>query len=404
MDVNLSTLSSLSKYMEKQKKLKKLYTKLPHNYISPFQRKKVIESYCYLNKDGTRSEDIKHKMHEEFLLSQFIKKLSRTNKEIEKERYDYLKRLKYYNGDNEESIKLKKQQRIENVLINKKLENLLDLRKYKLKFEKKRKEIGKKDSIIDNNNNNNNNNNNSYNERNFFKQKVNKNAINRFNISSTNEKGDENDIINKTRNTNDNGNIKNKIRNNYTNYLFNHSTSTYFSLNNKIKLNNDIKYKNQSAIKLNIKKEDNKDLEKKYKIIKKIDLYEKKWNLPKCLSFNKNLGRNTFNGNSIRFKKVEEFRNYNPKYDYIFPNTNKNIVFYGNKGKYNIKNYKLISTRKALCKYINNNYSFDDTYNIMKIINSEKEKKRLKKIEGLRNVSSQLNEYLNEKNKIKEIE
>jgi len=393
MDVNLSTLSSLSKYMEKQKKLKKLYTKLPPNYISPFKSKKVIESYCYLNKDGTRSEDINHKKHEEFLLSQFIKKLSRTNKEIEKERYDYLKKLKYYNGDNEESIELKKQQRIENVLMNKKLENLLDLRKYKLNFEKKRKEIDKKDSIINNNNINSNN------EKNYFRQKVNKNAKNRFNISSTNEKGDEkNDKINNTKNTNNSGNTKNKIRNN-----FSHSTSTYFSLNNKSKLNTDMKYKNKSAIKLNIKKEDNKDLEKKYKIIKKIELYEKKWNLPKCLSFNKNLGRNTFNGNSIRFKKVEEFRNYNPKYDYIFPNTNKNIVFYGNKGNYNIKNYKLMSTRKALCKYINNNYSFDDTYNIMKIIKSEKEKKRLKKIERLKNISGQLNEYLNEKNKIKEM-
>ena len=155
MEVNLSYLSSFSKYFDKQKKLKKINPKLPDNYIGPFAKKKSIESYCYLTKEGLKEESIKSQKHEKFLISQFIKKLSRTNKQIEKERRDYINSLKYYNGENEKIIKLKKLDRIKKIAKNKELNNLLDLRKYKVKFDYKKRELNKQNNNIFNINNKN---------------------------------------------------------------------------------------------------------------------------------------------------------------------------------------------------------------------------------------------------------
>ena len=377
MKVNLSCLSALSKHFENQKKLKKLNSKLPDNYISPFKRKKSIEPYCYLNKEGMKEENIKSQRHDKFLLSQFLQKLSKTDKQIEKERKDYLNSLKYYNGETEKMIKLKNIERINNIAINRKLENLLDLRKYKLKYEN-----NKRDIIYRNNNIFNINNSNNKNEKMIFMKKF----IRPIKLTSRLTKRRKFDIINKNDDiTNNDLNFpKTPSRNNNSNRCSNNSLSTYLSFKKKLEEKNLSNDKNNSINNLKeknpyskyiINKENNKE-----KNINKNSIisYEKKWNSPKSFNFNKILGRDEKKEGSFKFKRFEEFRFYNPNYESIYPNSKKNIVLYDKSSKINFNKYKIISTRKTIYNYINKNYSFDDNYNIMNIIKLEKEKKKNK--------------------------
>lgn len=368
-EVNLSCLSSLSKSFKKQIKLKKIYTKLPNNYIGPFDKKKIIE--CYLNKEQKSQEDIS--------LSQFIQKLSRTNKQIEKERYDYLKRLKYFNGENEESIKLKKIKIMNNISLNKQLDNLLDLRKYRLKYEKKRKEIEQKNNInIDNN------------YKHIAKLKINKSKNIGLKSPDINKSNIINKIINKIKiKSNINSSTIPSINNSHYK-----SVSINFSFNNKIKNIKENKETNKD-INLSIKKENN--IDKNEEFMKQCISYEKKWNVPKCLSFSKIIGRNS--GKLFKRTKFIDFKDYNPNYDYVFPNTNKSIVYYKS-NSINFNKYKKISTRRTLFNYINSHFSFDDSYNIININNLRKEKIKINKIERLKNKYGQLYEYLKYKNKL----
>ena len=122
--------------------------------------------------------------------------------------------------------------------------------------------------------------------------------------------------------------------------------------------------------------------------------YEKKWDVPKCLSFSKIIGRNSF-----KRKRFIEIKDYNPNYDYIFPNANKGIVYF-NSNSINFNKYKLISTRKTLFNYINSQYSFDDSYNIININNYQKGRIKINKIERLKNKYGQLYEYFKYNNKL----
>ena len=72
-------------------------------------------------------------------------------------------------------------------------------------------------------------------------------------------------------------------------------------------------------------------------------------------------------------------RIYNPNYDYMIPNSDKRRIYFDNTEIINFNIFKAVSTRKAICNYINKNYSFDNNYNIINIINLEKEKKKIKK-------------------------
>ena len=226
MEVNLSCLSALSKHIENQKKLQKLNSKLPDNYMSPFKRKKSIEPYCYLNKEGMKEENIKSQRHEKFLLSQFLQKLSKTDKQIENERKDYLNSLKYYNGETEKMIKLKNLERINNISINRKLDNLLDLRKYKLKYENNKRDIFYRNNNIFNINNTNKS------QKMIFMKKF----ISPIKLSSKLIKRKKSDLINKNNDiiNNDLNFPKTPSRNNNTNRCFNNSMSIYLSFKKKL--------------------------------------------------------------------------------------------------------------------------------------------------------------------------
>ena len=399
MEVNLNCLSSLSKLFEKQKKLKKLYPNFPANYSSPFRSKKVIEPYYYISKEGIKLDDYKEQRHEKFLLSKFIKELSKTNKELEKERKNYLNKLKYYNGENEKSIKLKKLERFNNLSISRKVGNILDLSRHKLKLENKRKEMRLFNNIDSSSISNVIN---YYkNEKNIFRQKFKFNNKQKY-LQLKTPKIDKNEIYKTIRNKKIEK-ITFSSRNNNTKFFFNNSASTYFSLNNLKKNTFGIINKNRTSNLNNSKdniKDNNRDNSKDNinenikENIKKNTSYEKKWNLPKCFNFNKILGRNPENKDSIRLKKCKEMRIYNPNYDYMIPHSDKRRIYFDNKEIIDFNIFKAVSTRKTICNYINKNYSFDDNYNIINIINLEKEKKKKIKKEKIKNIIGNFYEYL----------
>ena len=365
MEISLSCLSSFSKKIENQKIFKKKFPKIPKNYGSPNHNKKFLESYFYLNKE----ENINSGQHEKYLLDEFIKKLSRTDNQIKKECQDYINKIKYYPRENENTIKLKKLYRLERVLINKKLDNLLDLRKYKLKYEKYRKQIK--------NNNNNNSFNSKNNEQKIFKQRITRNKNIDLNLFNKNAKS-----------------ISTKNINNKKFSIFNQKTP-------KIKnfINDSVKNSSSSFLSFNKKLSNGKE---NNRINKKLILkeskgnktsYKKKWNLPKSLNFNKYSGRNVKKINKVKI--YEEIRDYNPKYDYIFPNSKKNLFCFNKSEVFSFNKLKINSIRKALYNYNRQNFSFDNKYKIMDIINSEKEKKNKSKNEkSENNVGEMLNEYI----------
>ena len=257
------------------------------------------------------------------------------------------------------------------------------------------------------------------NEKNIFRQKFKFNNKQKY-LQLKTPKIDKNEIYKTIRNKKIEK-ITFSSRNNNTKFFFNNSASTYFSLNNLKKNTFDIINKNRtsnlnkekSEIKKNILIKENSKNNSKDNIkdnnrdnskdninenikenIKKNTSYEKKWNLPKCFNFNKILGRNPENKDSIRLKKCKEMRIYNPNYDYMIPHSDKRRIYFDNKEIIDFNIFKAVSTRKTICNYINKNYSFDDNYNIINIINLEKEKKKKIKKEKIKNIIGNFYEYL----------
>jgi hypothetical protein len=193
MDINLSNLSLLSQRIEKERVFKRIYSKPPADYMGLNKTKPLIDSFCHLNKDGTETDNVIHRNREIMLFNKFLEKLSRSNKQIEKERKNYLSRLNHFNCEKEEDIKLRKIKKFESVAFYRKLNNLLQLRHYKNRFDNQRKEIqiqSEYEHIDDSNNN--------YRLK-TIKIKFNKSDINRL-TGLNNSMNNKDSINDKTRN------------------------------------------------------------------------------------------------------------------------------------------------------------------------------------------------------------
>jgi hypothetical protein len=129
-------------------------------------------------------------------------------------------------------------------------------------------------------------------------------------------------------------------------------------------------------------------------------IYNKKWDLPKVISFKKIRGRYKENKNLLKYCFLERIKDYSPKYGLVLCNSQKAFVQYGKDNKKEFKNYKINMIRKAICnqKILNNSGS---NYNIINLIKEEEEKKKKrknKKLEQLFNIEEQFN-YFIKKNK-----
>ena len=106
----------------------------------------------------------------------------------------------------------------------------------------------------------------------------------------------------------------------------------------------------------------------------KLNKYKKKWNFPKSILFDKNIGRK-----KKKFSEIEGTKSYFPNYNSIFIDNNKSFVNYGKNKDILLKNYKMnfnriiISDRKKL-----ENSSLN-SYIVMDIINKENKKMKKKK-------------------------
>ena len=129
-------------------------------------------------------------------------------------------------------------------------------------------------------------------------------------------------------------------------------------------------------------------------------IYNKKWDLPKVISFKKIRGRYKENKNLLKYCFLERIKDYSPNYGLVLCNSQKAFVQYGKDNKKEFKNYKVNMIRKAICnqKILNNSGS---NYNIINLIKEEEEKKKKrknKKLEQLFNIEEQFN-YFIKKNK-----
>lgn len=122
-------------------------------------------------------------------------------------------------------------------------------------------------------------------------------------------------------------------------------------------------------------------------------IYNKKWNLPKVISFDKITGRYKDNKNPIKHHYFERMYDYNPNYDLILSNDRKAYVNMGNDDKNKFKNYKINMTRKYLCNQKNIINNAGDYYNILNVIKEEKEKKKKMKAKILEKQFNFLEEF-----------
>jgi hypothetical protein len=137
-------------------------------------------------------------------------------------------------------------------------------------------------------------------------------------------------------------------------------------------------------------------------------IYNKKWNLPKVISFDKISGRNKENKNPIKHHYCERIFEYSPNYNVILSNEQKAYINLGNSNDNinKIKNYKSNVTRKYLCNHLNIINNSGDYYNILNVIKKEEEKQKKKKVQNMEKKLNTLEEinYLINKKKMIQIE
>ncbi len=134
-------------------------------------------------------------------------------------------------------------------------------------------------------------------------------------------------------------------------------------------------------------------------------IYNKKWNLPKVISFDKISGRNKENKNPIKIHYCERIYNYTPNYDLVLNNSQKAYINLGNSNNNlnKIKNYKINATRKYLCNHLNIINNTADYYNIINVINKERERRRKKQAHNMErklNALEEMNYLINKKEMI----
>ena len=115
----------------------------------------------------------------------------------------------------------------------------------------------------------------------------------------------------------------------------------------------------------------------------KLNKYKKKWNSPKSILFDKNVGRDEIN-NKKKFSEIERTKSYFPNYNAIFVDNNKSFVNYGKNKDILLKNYKMNFNRKIISDRKKLENSPLNSYIVMDIINKEKQKNEKEKINKMK--------------------
>lgn len=109
--------------------------------------------------------------------------------------------------------------------------------------------------------------------------------------------------------------------------------------------------------------------------------YQKKWNSPKAISFDKIIGRYD---NKKKNNEIKGEKNYFPNYEAIYNDNKKSLVSYGNNKGILLKKFKINSTRKLISNLHDLINSQSNSYRVIDINKKEKIKRFEEKIEKLK--------------------
>ena len=231
------------------------------------------------------------------------------------------------------------------------------------------------------------------------KKALNNLKINKCNIS---------ELLNKKNNSIEiNGNFPFINKCNSNNLLFknNRDLSPIKKNINKKPLNLELNSEIKNAIKRSIssftkrknsnsKDNDNTDRIVKQENTRKIIKYQKKWNLPKTIIFDKIVGRYDKDNKKGKIFEFDRIKEYSPNFDLVENNSKRSLVNYGKSKEMMLKNLKINSTRKLISN-LHNLVKNPNSYSVIDIIKRDKEKRKEEKICKLKEKFGQFYELAN---------
>lgn len=119
------------------------------------------------------------------------------------------------------------------------------------------------------------------------------------------------------------------------------------------------------------------------KVPNKLIKYQKRWNSPKAILFDKIVGRYDENQKK-KLREIKGIKSYFPNYNSILVNHNKSFVKYGKNKEIALKNLKIDTTRKLISNYYNLIHSSSNSYIVMDIIKKENQKRKEEKINKMK--------------------
>ena len=244
--------------------------------------------------------------------------------------------------------------------------------------------------------------NNSCNNLLFNKEK---NVLNHFRIKKSNVLSLLN-RKNKSIEINDNFPFINKSKSNNLVLKNNRDLSPIKKNINKKALNLQLNSDNKNTIKRSIstfvkrkisnsKENDNSNNITKQETTRKIINYQKKWNLPKSIAFDKIVGRYDKDNKKRKIAELDGIKQYSPNYDLVENSSKKSLVNYGKTKEIILKNLKINSTRKLISNFHNLVNSPCNSYSVIDIIKRDKQKRKEEKINKLKEKFGQFYELAN---------
>ena len=122
----------------------------------------------------------------------------------------------------------------------------------------------------------------------------------------------------------------------------------------------------------------------KHETTRKLIKYQKKWNLPKTVSFDKIVGRYDKDNKKAKVAELSRVKQYSPNFDSIEHNYKKSLVNYGKSKEIIFKNFKINSTRKLISNLHNLVNKPCNSYSVIDIIKKDKQKRKEEKINKLK--------------------
>lgn len=129
----------------------------------------------------------------------------------------------------------------------------------------------------------------------------------------------------------------------------------------------------------NSKDNDNTDRIVKHENTRKLIKYQKKWNLPKTIIFDKIVGRYDKDNKKGKIFELDRIKEYSPNFDLVENNSKRSLVNYGKSKEMMLKNLKINSTRKLISN-LHNLVKNPNSYSVIDIIKRDKEKRKEEKI------------------------